>query len=114
MLSRQQKAIIRKAARLQEESFMRIVTEGRLNEILEELKEEGYDVTLTDLEERVSKDLEKWDAVKDDPDRFLHILDELNLGMIRHVLVNEFRNTDHVKGIHKKLNIFEEASKFLN
>jgi len=114
MLSRQQKAIIRKAAKLQEESFMRIITEGRLREIMQELQDEGYEVTMSDLEARVSKDLEVWDSVKDNPDGFLHILDEVNLGMIRHVLVNEFRSTDHIKGLHRKLNLFEEVSKFQN
>ncbi len=114
MLSRQQKAIIRKAAKLQEESFMRIVTEGKLKELADELSQEGYEVTLADLEARVASDLEKWDRVKGDPDGFLHILDEVNLGMVRHILVNEFRNTAHVANLHRKLNIFEEITKFQN
>lgn len=114
MLSRQQKAIIRKTAKLQEESFMRIVTEGKLKELYNDLIEEGYDVKMADLEARVAHDLEKWDKVKEDPDGFLHILDDLNLGMVRHILVNEFRNTEHVANLHRKLNLFEELSKYQN
>lgn len=110
ILSRQQKAIIRKVAKRQEESFLRILREEKLLIILNELTEEGYDVTLTDLEEKLSQDLMAWDSVKERPEEFLEYMDSTNLGMMRHLLVNEFRRTEHIKGIHRKLNLFEEIN----
>jgi len=115
MLSRSQKAMVRKIAMLQEESFMRIVEEEKLKVLLQEMIEEGYNVDLLDLEEHAAKSLELWDRVKDDPDKFLNILDDLNLEMVRHHLVNEFRSSNpNTKTLHRKLTLFEEIKQNQN
>lgn len=111
MLSRQQKAIVRKIAKIQEQSFLRIIEEEKLKSLLLEMLDEGYDVSLSDLEAEASKNLMLWDQVKDNPDGFLNILDELNLGMVRHTLVNEFKsNNPNIGTLHRKLTLFEEIN----
>jgi len=115
MLSRSQKAMVRKIAKIQEESFVRIVQEERLKVLLQEMLDEGYDVDLMDLEEYAAKTMESWDRVKDDPDRFLNILDDLNLEMVRHHLVNEFKSENpNTRTLHRKLTLFEEIKQNQN
>lgn len=86
-----------------------------MKELLQEMLEEGYEVDLMDLEEHAAKSLELWDRVKDDPDKFLNILDDLNLEMVRHHLVNEFRSENpNTKTLHRKLTLFEEINQNKN
>lgn len=110
ILSRQQQAIIRNIAKLQIESYLRIDDPQQLKELLEEMDEEGYDVTELDLRNRLAIWVEIWDSVIEDPNKFLNRLDEVNLSMLRHHLFQEFQIDPETRGIWRKLNLFEKIT----
>lgn len=113
MLSSEQKAIIRAICDAQEESFLEIV-ESYSNKIYNELKDEGYDISLMDIAEEVTRKLQQWDEVRKDPDLFLNLLDSQELGMIKHHLVNDYLEDSFSRPIWKKLNLFDKANEFRN
>lgn len=109
MLSSEQKAIIRKICEEQEGSFLE-VAEEHTNRIYNELKDEGYVVSISDIAGEVTRKLQQWDEVKKDPDKFLNLLDDQELGMIRHHLVNDYLGDSLARPIWKKLNLHEKVN----
>lgn len=114
MLSTEQKTIIRQICEEQEGSLLR-VSQYLSKRIREELfDEEGLIVSEADIAEEIAKDLEKWDEVKQNPEKFLELLDDTNLGMVKHHLVQDFIGVQASRKIWKQLNLFDKANEFRN
>lgn len=113
-LSTEQKATIRRIAKEQLESYLRIVDKKMYEKIKQEMIEEGYDVNDSDIMEHFAKEMELWDALIDTPEAFLQRLDDLNLSVLKHILLNEFELTPTTRGIWKQLNLFDKVNKFQN
>lgn len=82
-------------------------------DLIAEMEEEGYDVSEIDTLEYFADEMEKWEAVLQDPTQ-MDKLDELNLGVLRHILINKFEMDPHTRGIWKKLNLMEKVNKTPN
>lgn len=113
LISRRQKAIIRKICKAQERSFMRILN-SRISEIRAEMEEDGYIVSESDVLEQIAIDMQQWDDAKNDPVKFINLLDDKNIDMIKHHLVNSFLNNPDSKPIWAKINIYHQANEHLN
>lgn len=107
MLSNQQRAILRKIAEIQIDSFIRIVEERQYEELIREFLEEEFEVTESDILAHLSQVAEMWESIFDEPDKFLN-LDELNLNILRHILFQEFERNPETRGLWKKLNLHEK------
>lgn len=112
VLSTEQKVILKRIAKEQLNSFLRIVEQGKYKELLAEFEEEGYEVSELEVLEQLSNDAQLWDDLIEKPETFLQRLDELNLSMLKHILLNEFELTPETRGIWKKLNLFDRVNKF--
>jgi hypothetical protein len=113
LITKRQKAIIKRICSAQEKSFMRIL-EQKIDQIKFEMTNEGYNVSESDILEQLAMELEQWDKVKNDPAMFINILDEQNKGMIKHHLVNSYINNEDAQPIWQKLTLYDEASRFQN
>lgn len=113
MFSSEQKAIIRKICEEQEGSFLEVAEEST-QRIYKELSDEGYVVSISDIAEEVTNKLKQWDEVKRDPDKFLNLLDDQELGMIKHHLVNDYLNDSLARPIWRKLNLFDKLQENRN
>lgn len=113
MLTTEQKAIIRQICEEQESSLLR-VAHYLSKKIQKELEEDGYLVSEGDIAEEISKDLIKWDEVKDNPERFLQILDDYNLGLVKHHLVQDYLGIPDSRKIWKQLNLWDEVNQNQN
>ena len=113
-LSTQQKAIIRRVAKENIQSILNIVDKRQYDRIKQEMIEEGYDVSELDMLEYFSKQMELWDSLKDTPELFLMKLDDLNLSILKHILLQEFEITPETKGIWKQLSLFDKVNQFKN
>lgn len=109
ILSRQQKTIIRRICKKQEQSYLRIAAQ-RVEEIKKDLEADGYHASDSEIFEQIAKDLEAWDKAKENPALFTTLLDENNIGMIKHHLINSFDNPNAIP-IWQKLNLYEQVSK---
>lgn len=115
LFSRHQMSIIRRVAKEQQESFTRISDHKIVRNLKKELTQEGYDVNDTEILERMLAEIEKWAKVFDNPVNFINLLDDSNLGMIRHHLVNDYELFDkRTKYLHKLLNLKEKSNEHLN
>ena len=114
LLSTQQKAIIKKIARTQLKSFVKISKHELYDDLLEEFKEEGYDVNDSDFLEYFAVQAELWDSLENEPDNFLNRLDEMNLSMLKHILFQEFELNPETRGIWKKLSIWDKVNENKN
>lgn len=108
MISTEQKAIIRRICKEQEASLMRIM-EQRCTQIQKELHDEGYEVSFADIAEEVAKEMMQWDKVREEPEKFLNLLDDQNISMIKHHLVQDYLGHPDSKGIWKKINIRDQV-----
>lgn len=113
MISTEQKAIIRQICKMQSNSLLRVI-ERRCKQIQHELEEEGYEVSFADIAVEVARELEQWDKVRDNPEEFLRLLDEQNIGMIKHHLVQDYLGHPDSKGIWKKLNLRDQVNERSN
>lgn len=109
----EQKEIIRKICLSQEGSFLEVAGDY-IQKIFKELKDEGYQISISDIAEEVTRKLKQWDEVKKDPDKFLNLLDDQELGMVKHHLVNEYLEDSLARPIWKKLNLFDKANEHRN
>ncbi len=114
VLSIEQKIIVKRIAKEQVNSFLRIVESGNYQRLVEDLKEEGYTVSDIDVLNQLAKETELWDDLIESPETFLNRLDELNLSMLKHILLNEFELTPETRGIWKKLNLFDKVNETPN
>jgi hypothetical protein len=114
MLSTEQKAIIRRIAKEQNESFIRIIEQKLYDRIVSELEEEGYDVSELDILEHFSTTMEMWDQLLENPEEFFKRLDDINLSILKHILINEFELTPETRGIWRKLNLWDKVKKIEN
>lgn len=114
LISREQKAIIRRICKEQEASFLRIL-ETRVEQIKNELAEDGYEVSESDILEELAKELEQWDKAKEKPETFVNVLDDHNISMVKHHLVNMY-DLDHKesKPIWKKIGLYENLKENQN
>jgi two-component sensor histidine kinase len=108
MISTEQKAIIRRICKAQSKSLLRVM-EQRCEQIQRELYDEGYEVSFADIAEQVAKELIQWDQVKDNPEKFLNLLDEQNVSMVKHHLVQDYLGVPESKDIWKQINIRDSA-----
>lgn len=108
VLSTQQKAIIRQIAKEQIKSFLRIVEQKSFEKVKQEMLEEGYEVNDMDFFEYFAEQLELWEELVDSPEAFLKRLDDINLSVLKHDLVNEFGVTEHTRGIWRRLNLYDK------
>lgn len=113
MLSTEQQALILKICATQEGSFLE-VAEKHIQKIYKELTDEGYKVSISDIAEEVTRKLQQWDEVKKDPEKFINLLDDQELGMVKHHLVNEYLEDSLARPIWKKLNLFDKANEHRN
>lgn len=113
MISRQQKAIIRRICREQEKSLLRI-EKKMVNRIMREMKEEGYDVTKLDVITALAENIKQWGDVKAEPEKFLRHLDEGNIGLIKHHLINDYEEHIDAKPIWYQLQLFDQVNQFRN
>lgn len=110
MLSTEQKAMIRSIAKEQMASFLRIAELELYSKLVDEMREEGYDVDATDMLAYFSGQMELWEKIIEYPDKFTS-LDEVNLGMVKHFLINEYYGREDSRGIWKKINIVDKLNK---
>lgn len=111
MLSSEQRAIILKICDTQEGSFIE-VAEKHIERIYLELRDEGYEISISDVAEEVTRKIQQWDEVRKDPEKFLHLLDEQEIGMVKHHLINDFMGLS--RPIWKRLNLFDKANEYRN
>lgn len=109
LISRRQKAIIRNICKAQEKSFLRILKK-KVKVIQEEMAKEGYAVKESDILEQISHELQQWDKTRDNPEQFVNMLDEKNIGMIKHYLVNGYLENPDSQPIWAKLQLHERAN----
>ena len=107
MLSTQQQIIIRQICRFQIESFQRI-KDDHLYGLYNDMLEEEYEVTFTEIEEAIDIELKIWYRVYREPDRFFNILTEIDRAMVNHHLIQEFLSNPHSRGIWRKLNLIDK------
>lgn len=109
-LSRAQQSIIKRIAREQEESFMRIIENNLFMEAYHSLNENGYDVDVADVLEAITRFMQMWEEVREDPTSFIEVLDDLNMKMIKEHLKHDFGNDRFInpllKGITDKVDLF--------
>lgn len=110
MISTEQKAILRRIAKEQMASFLRISELEMYAKVMEEMREEGYDVNDSDMLVYFTEQLELWEAILENPEKF-QTLDEVNLGMVKHWLINHFEKHPDAGGIWKKINIIDRINK---
>lgn len=110
ILSTEQKIIVKRIAKKQVTSFLRIVQGKKYEKLLDDLRDEGYSVSEIEVLEQLAKETELWDELIESPETFLSRLDDLNLSVLRHILINEFEVTPETRGIWKKLNLFEKVN----
>lgn len=113
MLTTAQRAIIIEICQSQEESFLRIM-EGYVERIYNDLRDDGYQVSMLDIAEHVSKQVFEWASVKEDPDRLFELLDQDNISMIKHHLVQDHLGKAGVSGLWKKLNLYDNVNERSN
>lgn len=107
LVSRHQKGIIRRIAKEQEESFLRIAQHKSIKALINKLRDEGYEVSETEVLERIMMDIDNWNKVRDDPANFINLLDDANLSMVRHYLISDYYGVNESKPIHRVLNLKE-------
>ena len=108
MLSTEQKAIIRRICKKQTRSLLRIV-EQQSERLFMELREEGYNISFSDIAYEAAKLLEEWDKVREDPERFLQLLDDQNISLIKHHLIQDFLGHEETRPIWRKLNLYDKT-----
>lgn len=113
MISTQQKAIIRKICRIQQESFLRVANK-KVKKLKKEIEDEGYVVDEADLLAHIVSEIQTWEKVEQAPEMFLRLLDETNIGLVKHHLINEFEGVEDSRPIWKQLNLFSEVNQFKN
>lgn len=113
MLSDEQKAIIKDICQCQEESLLRVM-ENQCEKIKKELEDEGYNVSVADIAEQIAKELSEWDRAKEDPDKFLSVLSDQKIGMLKHYLVADHLGNEHTRRIWKQLNLYDNANERSN
>jgi len=109
MISTAQKAIIRQICREQEESLLRLM-EFECEKLYNEFIEEGYEVSMSEIAEEIAKQLIFWDRVKKSPEKLTQVLDEANLGLIKHHLVQSYLKHPHTSEIWKHLNLYDKVN----
>jgi len=114
-LSRIQLGIIRRIAKKQEKSFMRIIINKQFDETYEALIEEGYDITITDVLDCITRFMLMWEEVREKPEKFMSILDDRNMGMVRDFLINDYGTDNFIspvlKGIHRRISLYEDLKR---
>lgn len=114
-LSRSQIGIIRRIAKKQEASFISIASTADVMDIYESLRDMGYDISITEVLDRITTFILMWEEVKENPEKFTQILDDLNMGMVRDYLINEHGHDNFInpvlKGIHRRINLFESVKR---
>jgi hypothetical protein len=113
MISSQQKAIIRRICQEQKESFLRLA-QTEPGKIQQELRNEGYEVSITEIMEKISEGYEVWEKLEETPEEFIRVLDGDNLGMVKHHLINEYEGHEDARPIWKQLFLFDKANEFRN
>lgn len=119
VLNEEQTEIIERICDLQEESLIEIY-QGKINDIYNSLVEEEYDIDEDELVDRIIKELKIWDELKRDPKKFFELLDDDNIGMVRHHLFNEYYNESRGKLelgariLWRKLNMRDKVNKDAN
>lgn len=109
LMEKAQRRILKKICRRQERSFMRIM-ESKVQEIIEEMKRDyGVVVTESDVLEDISEELMVWDKVKDNPREFFTLLDEQNVGLIKHHLLNHYQNDPASQQLWQNITLNENA-----
>lgn len=113
LIATEQKRLIKMICRKQEQSFLRIL-ENEVNTIIREMREEyEVDVSESDVLEDIAKNLEIWDKVKDNPENFFQLLDESNVGMIKHHLFNSYSRRGESKDVWNNITFKENARRNL-
>jgi hypothetical protein len=114
MLSREQKAIIRRICKLQLED-LNDIRENLIFKIYNELIDDEYDITINDIYQEIDRQMGLWIKVKYHPDRFFHILFEIrnehNYSMIKHHLIQEFEGEPPTRGIWQKIEFYDNTIK---
>lgn len=113
MISRQQKAIIRKICQEQEKSLLRI-EKKMVNRIYKEMRAEGYELSKIEVVAAIAENLKQWGDVKQEPEKFLRHLDDGNIGLIKHHLVQDFLHHDDARPIWYQLNLFDQVNQYRN
>ena len=104
--------IIKEMCRIQIQSFKDICNIDTLIEI----RDVGYDVTLEDLNADTASQIEEYTEVLRCPNK-LFILDEVNLGLFKHNLFNEYYETSEqgkAADIWRALTVLDEIEICLN
>lgn len=113
ILTPDQRAIIQEICQSQEESFIRIM-EGSVERICKECRDDGYVVDPLEIAEMITRELMGWEEVKNNPDRFMELLDNNNIGMIKHCLIQDYMGKTGVPGLWKKLNLYDKVNERCN
>lgn len=109
MISTEQQAIILQICLEQEQSLLRLI-DNETQTIFDDLQEEGYEVNELDIAEEIAKQLLLWESVKRNPGQFTRILDEANISMIKHHLVQSYLKHPSSPPIWRHLNLYDEIN----
>jgi hypothetical protein len=122
-----QMKVIQDICTLQQESLRRLFDE-HVYTIYNGLYEDGYDVNIHQITTKILKEHKRWKLLKAQPEKVFELLDELDLGILRHHLWTEFYMTDRslnlglkerwripeAKELWNKLNLKDDVDKFPN
>ena len=117
ILSSEHRAMIRRIAKEQQASLLRISTQKVTSTIRKEFREEGYNTSTTEILEKVKEFLQMWEDVENRPEEFVSILDGINIAMIRHYMLQDYSEpgvAEFTRPIHRLLNMYDDLNQFLN